>query len=366
MKSSIVLLGSTGSIGRATLKICKKYNIKVEALVANNNTKLLQEQIEEFKPNFVVVGSKEKAKEIKHQKIFIAKEGILKVINLSKSNLVVNALVGYFGLFPTLEAIKIGKKVALANKESLVVAGAFIDTSKITPIDSEHFGLKYLLDCSLKTPKRLIITASGGAFRNWEIKNIQKASLKDALNHPNWAMGEKITIDSATMVNKLFEILEARWLFGVEDIDGVIEEKSLIHALVEFIDGSSTAHFATTSMELPIAYAILEKVEDQILKNLNLLEIGKIEFKKIDSKRYPVWEIKEDLLKNPKSGLILNSANEAALKEFMEGKIAFGEISKAILKAFKKFEKVTPSSLDDVPKIDKEVRNFVQSYLKRG
>jgi len=177
-------------------------------------------------------------------------------------------------------------------------------------------------------------------------------------------MGEKITIDSATMVNKLFEILEAKWLFGSDNIDALIEEKSIIHAMVEFVDGSSVAHFARTDMKLPIAYALLGRVQDEILAPINLLEMGNIGFKKIQKRRYPIWEIKDYLLQHPKSGLILNSANEVAIESFKAKKIDFGGISRNILKAFKKFEGVEPQSLDDIPCIDKEVREYVMSNVK--
>ncbi len=360
MLNSVVVLGSTGSIGRATLNLCKRGGIEVEAIVGNSNTALLQKQIDEFKPKFVAVGDKEKAKEINHPKVLVGEEGILELLELSQSELVINSLVGYAGVAPTLKALSLGKRLSLANKESLVVAGAFIDTSNIIPIDSEHFGLKYLLDCSKKPLKRLIITASGGAFRNWEIKKIKRATYQDALKHPNWSMGEKITIDSATMMNKLFELLEAKWLFNTQNVDALIEEKSIIHALVEFMDGSTTAHFAKASMDLPIAYALFDEVKEPILESINLLSLGEIKFKEIDSSRYPIWQIKSDILENPKRGVVLNASNEAVIELFKEGKISFFELSKMILKAYEKFENFEPKRVEDIPKIDKEVREFIK------
>ncbi len=185
------------------------------------------------------------------------------LIEMSSSDTVVNALVGYAGLAPTLKATSLGKRVALANKESLVVAGEFIDMSLITPIDSEHFGLWYLMN--ERPVSKLYITASGGAFRDWELENMKDATFSDALKHPNWSMGNKITIDSATMTNKLFELLEAKWLFNTSNIDAVIEKKSIIHALAEFTDGSTTAHFAGVDMKLPIAFALRGEVKEAIL-----------------------------------------------------------------------------------------------------
>jgi len=349
----MVLLGSTGSIGVNTLHVAKKFNIDVEVLVAGKNIKLLNEQLKEHNPKVVVIADEADIKSVEHKNVFAGNDAILDVIKDSKSELVVNALVGFLGLLPTLKAIECGKKVALANKESLVACGKFIDTSKIQPIDSEHFGLWYLLQD--RPVEKMIITASGGAFRDWELSKLKGATLADTQKHPNWSMGQKITIDSATMVNKMFELLEARWLFGEGEYDAIIETKSLIHALINFKDGSTTAHFANASMQLPIAYAVGKKVEQNILPHVDLLEVGNLEFKKIQTSRYPIWEIKEDLLKNPNRGVIINSANEVAIQQFIDKKIGFLDISKTILKAYEMFS-YEPKSVDDVFEIDKEVR----------
>jgi len=343
----MVILGSTGSIGVNTLNIARKFNLEVEALSANNNIELLNRQIKEFKPRFVAIGDGSKKELVNHNRVFIGIDGILEMLELTSSKKVVNALVGFAGLKPTLKALELNKDLALANKESLVIAGEFINTTKIVPIDSEHFGLWYLLD-GKKKPNKLIITASGGAFRNWDIEKIKKATLKDALKHPNWAMGQKITIDSASMVNKLFELLEARWLFNTTNIDAVIEKSSIVHALVEFIDGSTTAQLSSTDMKLPIAYAILDKVTKPILRPLNLLELNAIKFE----------EIKEHLLQNPQMGVVLNRANEEAIKGFIEGRYFFFDMVNKILKAYKAFEGVRAANLEEIFKIDKEVREF--------
>ena len=268
----IVILGSTGSIGVNTLHIASRFNIQIEALVAGDNISLLNEQIKLYKPKFVGIKESNKKHLVNHQNIFCGEEEMLDMLGLCESKTVVNALVGYAGLMPTLRSIELGKKVALANKESLVVAGHLIDISKIMPIDSEHFGLWYL--AQNKKFNKLYITASGGAFRDWDIDKIRHASLKDALNHPNWSMGDKITIDSATMTNKLFELLEAAWLFNTINIDAVLEKKSIVHALVEFADGSTTAHLADVDMKLPIAFALLGEVNNEILKPIDLLSMG--------------------------------------------------------------------------------------------
>ena len=309
----MIILGSTGSIGVNTLSIAQRFSLHVDVLVAGKNISLLNEQIKIHKPRVI----------------------------------------------PTLKAIECGKRVALANKESLVAAGAFINTSKIQPIDSEHFGLWYLLQD--RAVQSMTITASGGAFRDWDLRDLPNATLADTQKHPNWSMGQKITIDSATMVNKIFELLEARWLFGEGRYDAIIETKSLIHALINFKDGSTTAHIANASMQLPISYAILNRVDEQILEAVDLVKTGSLEFKEIDVKRYPIWQIKEELLKNPKRGVVVNAANEAAILNFISGKKGFMDISKDIITAYEKFD-YEPQSVEDVFAIDKEVRAFVRTF----
>lgn len=355
----MLVLGSTGSIGKNTLEIARRFNLSIDVLAAGKSIELLNKQIKEFSPRMVVVASKEDISKVNHPSVLSGEEGILEAIESSDSSLVVNALVGFLGLKPTLKAIECGKQVALANKESLVAAGAFMDVSKIQPIDSEHFGLWYLLNES-RPVEKMIITASGGAFRDWDLKRLQSATLKDALKHPNWSMGQKITIDSASMVNKTFELLEARWLFGEGKYDAVIETKSLIHALIDYKDGSTTAHFAKADMKLPISYALMGRVEEQILKPINLIEVGSLEFREIKSERYPVWEIKDDLLKHPKRGLVVNAANEAAIELFIEEKCSFLDISKNIIKAYERFDSEV-QSLDEVFELDKEVRAYVKA-----
>jgi 1-deoxy-D-xylulose-5-phosphate reductoisomerase len=353
----MIVLGSTGSIGVNTLVIAKRFNLSIEILVAGSNIKLLNEQLKEFSPKLVIIASKDDIHKVNHTNVKYGQEAILEAIRDSNSNLVVNALVGYFGLLPTLEAIKYKKKVALANKESLVVAGAFIDTSYITPIDSEHFGLWYLMDKTKKIDS-LTVTASGGSFRDTPLEQLQNVSIKQALNHPNWSMGSKITIDSATMTNKLFELIEARWLFDTRKCDAIIESKSIIHAMVNFTDGSTTAHLANASMQLPISYAIMPKVEEQILKPVNLLELQNLEFKEICKNRYPIWQIKDELLNNDNLGVVLNAVNEVAVKKFLDGKIGFLDISKMSLEAINKYHNVKIKTIDDIYAINNEVVKF--------
>ncbi|MCG3674427.1 1-deoxy-D-xylulose-5-phosphate reductoisomerase [Aliarcobacter butzleri] len=355
----MILLGSTGSIGVNTLNIARKFNLNIEVLVAGKNIKLLNEQIKEFNPKIVVVANKEDISFVQHKNVSFGETAILEAIENSSSKTVVNALVGFLGLRPTLKAIECGKKIALANKESLVVAGKFIDQTKLSPIDSEHFGLWYLLQN--KKIDSMTITASGGSFRDYPLDKLQNVSIKEALNHPNWSMGNKITIDSATMTNKMFELIEAAWLFDTRKLDAIIETKSLIHAMINFKDGSTTAHIANASMQLPIAYAILGHCDEEILKPVNLIEVGNIEFRRIEENRYPIWQLKDEILNNLDLGVVLNAANEVAVSKFLNSQIGFLDISKITMNAINKFHNANASSIEDIFQIDKEVRKYCES-----
>lgn len=352
----MILLGSTGSIGVNTLNIARKFNLNVEVLVAGRNIELLNQQIQEFKPKKVVIDREQDVSKVNHNNVSFGENSILQAIQESETSTVVNALVGFLGLKPTLKAIECGKKIALANKESLVVAGKFIDQTKLKPIDSEHFGLWYLLQD--KKIDSMMVTASGGSFRDYPLDKLQNVSIKEALAHPNWSMGNKITIDSATMTNKMFELMEAAWLFDIRKLDAIIETKSLIHAFINFSDGSTTAHIANASMQLPIAYAILGSCDEQILKPVDLVEVANLEFKKIETSRYPIWEIKDEILNNLDLGVVLNAANEVAVAKFLNSQIGFLDISKITLNAINKFNNVKPTSIEEIFEIDKEVRNY--------
>ena len=358
----MIVLGSTGSIGVNTLAIAKKFGLNIDVLVAGSNIELLNKQIKEFNPSTVIIKNKQDVYKVAHANALYGNEAIIETIKQSSSKIVVNALVGFLGLLPTITAIKSGKKVALANKESLVVAGKFIDTNYITPIDSEHFGLWYLMDRS-KIVDSLTITASGGSFRDLPLDKLKNVTIDEALNHPNWSMGNKITIDSATMTNKIFELLEARWLFDTTKCDAIIEPKSIIHAMVNFKDGSTTAHIANANMQLPIAYALLEKVEDSILEKVDLIKLQNLEFKKIQTNRYPIWEYKDEILKNENLGVVLNAANEVAVEEFLKGNIGFLDIAKISIKAINKFNNIKINSIEDIFKFDKNIRAFSKENL---
>ncbi len=355
----MIILGSTGSIGVNTLNIARKFNLNVEVLVAGRNIEVLNKQIEEFKPKKVVIANKVDIPKVNHRDVSFGEDEILNAIENSKSQTVVNALVGFLGLKPTLKAIECNKKIALANKESLVVAGKFIDQSKLSPIDSEHFGLWYLLQD--KAIDSMTVTASGGSFRDYPLEDLANVSIKEALNHPNWSMGNKITIDSATMTNKVFELMEAAWLFDIRKLDAIIETKSLIHAMINFKDGSTTAHIANASMQLPIAYAILGKCDEEVLKPVDLLEVGSLEFKKIETSRYHIWEAKDDIVNNLDLGVVLNAANEVGVAKFLDSQIGFLDVSKISLNALNKFNNIKINTLDDIFAIDKEVRSYCGS-----
>jgi 1-deoxy-D-xylulose-5-phosphate reductoisomerase len=355
----LILLGSTGSIGVNTLNIARKFNLNVEVLVAGKNIELLNQQIKEFKPKIVVIDQAKDIPLVCHDNVSFGEDAILKAIEQSNSQTVVNALVGFLGLRPTLKAIECGKKIALANKESLVAAGKFIDQKNLRPIDSEHFGLWYLLQD--KKIDSMMITASGGSFRDYALDELKNVSIKEALSHPNWSMGNKITIDSATMTNKMFELMEAAWLFDIRKLDAIIETKSLIHAFINFKDGSTTAHIANASMQLPIAYAILGHCDEEILKPVDLVQVANLEFRKIETSRYPIWEIKDEILNNLDLGVVLNAANEVAVAKFLNSEIGFLDISKISLSAINKFNSVKATSIDDIFEIDKQVRSYCES-----
>lgn len=360
----MILLGSTGSIGTQAIQIAKEHNIKVEVLCAGNNIELLNKQIKELKPKIIVIkDSRLKDLVIKDssQKLLFGECGILESINIAKSSLVINALVGISGLKPSLESLRLNKILALANKESLVVGGFLINCTDIIPIDSEHFALQELLR-DRDNIKRLIITASGGAFRDTPLDEIASKSAREALKHPNWQMGNKITIDSATMVNKLFEILEAKWLFNIEQIDALLEKNSIIHALLESSDNNIFANFSSSDMKLPLSHAILGEKARKIpsIKPLDLLSYS-FKLEEISTLRYPLWQIKDELLKKPKLGIILNAANEILVEQFLSDKISFGDIAKGIYRALEKFsdECEAVKNINDIISLDCTIKKFI-------
>lgn len=363
----MVLLGSTGSIGVNTLAVAKRFHIPVEVLCAGRNIALLNQQIKEFNPKIIVIADKEDYHKLcyTNARVLFGQEGIIESIRESKSYLVVNALVGFNGLYPSYITMECQKKLALANKESLVTGGWLFEDFPIIPIDSEHFGIWYLINN--KPIEQIIITASGGAFRDLEIEKIKSQKSQQALQHPNWKMGKKITIDSATMANKLFEILEAKWIFNHNNITALIEKTSSVHALINFKDGSSTAHFANPDMQLPIAYALdpIQAKQQNIITPICFEKLHQIAFEKIDNLRYPLWILKDELLKNPHLGIILNASNEVLVEYFLQDKICFGEIANNIFKVFDTFIQYPKVfSLEEIIALDDRVRTYTYGLLK--
>lgn len=364
----MILLGSTGSIGTSALEVARTLGYKVESLCAGKNIALLNRQIATFAPKYVCIADKNDAHKLISgaYTLFYGEAGILELIERGDSALVVNALVGFAGLKPSLKALECGKKLALANKESLVNAGWLFTNAPLTPIDSEHFSLWYL--SHTRPIARLYITASGGAFRDTPLESIPTASIADALKHPNWSMGQKITIDSATMANKLFELLEARWLFDTIAIDAFIESSSRAHALVGFADGSLTMHLSHPDMKLPIAYALdsTKAAHTPFVPPLDPLSLN-LSFQPICVKRYPLWELKSEILSTPQKGIILNASNEVAVGAFLQGQINFGAISSLVLSLMNAFVGYNFSALENIESIsalDSEVRAKAREWIK--
>ncbi|TKX30550.1 1-deoxy-D-xylulose-5-phosphate reductoisomerase [Campylobacter estrildidarum] len=355
----MIVFGSTGSIGVNALKLAALKNINISALACGENIALLNEQIQIFKPKFVAIKNAKDKHLVKHDKVFIGQAGLEKILESCEDNFLLNAIVGFAGLKSTLKAKELGKKIALANKESLVVAGNFLKGAEFIPVDSEHSALKFLLE-GKKDIKKLYITASGGAFRKSKIKDLQNVTPKDALKHPNWTMGTKITIDSATMVNKLFEIMEAYHLYDFKNIDALIEPKSIVHAMCEFKNGATTAYFSKADMKLAISEAIFSTHETKILDSIDFVKLSSLKFYKISLRKYPVFKLKEALLAEPNLGVIINAANEIGVENFLNHKCGFLDISSSIFKALDHFGVPKISSIEEVFEYDYKTREYLK------
>jgi 1-deoxy-D-xylulose-5-phosphate reductoisomerase len=378
---NIAVLGSTGSIGRNTLEVVRNLNrnnypVTVKYISAYSNVELLQQQIEEFKPKAAVVFNRESFENLKNRslnhkcEILCGQQGINEIASRDDFELVVNALVGFSGLVPTIEAIKNGKDVALANKESLVVAGELIyrmlEKSKthLLPIDSEHSAILQCIQGEpLEKVTKLILTASGGPFREYSKNLFGSVTIEQALNHPNWKMGNKITIDSATLMNKGFEIIEAKWLFNisVENIEVLIHPQSIIHSMVEFSDGSVKAQLGVPDMKVPIQYALtypnriasdFPRLNFEMLKNLT--------FEQPDFDKFECLQLAYDVIKLGGSyPVVLNGSNEAAVELFLNKKIKFTDIPHLIKSALDKHDNHTKLDLDNIIGIDSWSRKYV-------
>lgn len=376
----ISILGSTGSIGTQTLDIARSNpkEFKVIGLTANSNIELLKKQILEFRPEAVAVMDKEKADFLKEKtevNVYSGIDGIIKIAKLSDSDTVVNSLVGSVGVLPTIEAIKNKKNIALANKETLVTAGSIVmdevrkNKVNLMPIDSEHSAIFQCLNGEkIGDVEKITITASGGPFRNHSMEDFEKITVKDALNHPTWKMGSKITIDSATLMNKGFEVIEAHWLYGVDygKIDVVVHPQSIIHSLVEFKDRSVIAQLGHPNMKIPIQYALSwPKRLDSNEKRLNLSEIKNLSFENPDFDKFPCLKYAYEAGKiGGTMGAVLNAANEIAVYAFLDNKIRFLDIPKMIKKAMDGHNAVKNPILKDILDADRKTRQETMKMIE--
>lgn len=377
MYKKISVLGSTGSIGTQTLEVVRNLNnVKVEGLTSNTNIELLKQQIDEFKPKVVAVMNKEKAlklKEIvKDVEVLYGIEGIIKVSTLENIDIVVNSIVGNIGLEPTIQAIKNKKNIALANKETLVTAGELVmkevkkNNVKLYPVDSEHSAVFQCIQGNINNPiRKIYLTASGGPFRNYD--NLENITVKDALNHPNWSMGKKITIDSATLMNKGLEIIEAKWLFDidVDKIQVLVHPQSIIHSMVEFEDGAVIAQLGEPDMRLPIQYALTypERLKNNYPK-VDFFERNELTFEKPKVNLFSCLGLAVKAIKiGGTMPAVLNAANEIAVNKFLNEEIKFLDIPKLIENAMKAYTVKYNYTFKDVIEADKWARTFVNENI---
>lgn len=358
----IAILGSTGSIGTQTLEVARENgDIEVLGLAAGSNIRLLEEQIREFHPRLVAVWSEDKAQELRVKiadtdtKVVSGMEGLLDVSTMSGTEILVTAVVGMIGIRPTIEAINAGKDIALANKETLVTAGHLImplakeKGVSILPVDSEHSAIfQSLQGNEQKAVHKILLTASGGPFRGRKAEELMKIKVEDALKHPNWSMGQKITIDSSTMINKGLEVIEAKWLFGVDvdQVQVVVQPQSIIHSMVEYVDGAIMAELGTPDMKLPIQYALYYPERRYLPgERVDFWSLGKLEFEKPDMETF--YGLKLAYEAGRKGGslpTVFNAANELAVSQFLKREIKYLEIMEIIedcMKAHKNIENPT-------------------------
>jgi 1-deoxy-D-xylulose-5-phosphate reductoisomerase len=376
--TNIAILGSTGSIGRSTLEVVASFpdRFRVTYLTAHRNLDLLHEQIRHFRPRGVVVMQESHVASLRktvgsNTEVLCGGDGLMDIVHRSDVDLVMNALVGFAGMRPTLAALEAGKSVALANKEALVVAGELImrivreKNVRLLPVDSEHSAiLQCLQGENISSVRRLILTASGGPFLTFPLERLETVTVTEALNHPTWKMGNKITIDSATLMNKGLEVIEAFWLFGLppESIDVVIHPQSIIHSMVEFMDGSVKAQMGLPDMKLPIQYALMYPDRPAAAhRRLDLPELGQLTFQQPDLRRFPCLALAfRALTMGGTAPAVLNAANEVAVQFFLEGRIPFNAIATIIEDALTAHAPLHQLTLDDLVKADRETRALVE------
>jgi 1-deoxy-D-xylulose-5-phosphate reductoisomerase len=377
---TISVLGSTGSIGIQALEVARMHNIKIKALSGNKNVKLLEKQAREFLPEYVCVYDQNSYKDLKERlfdtdiKVISGMDGLCKAASLDGVDMMLNSVVGMVGLLPTLSAVEKKIPVALANKETLVAGGNIVmnlakeKNTPIIPVDSEHSAIFQCLQGNdRKDLNKIILTASGGPFYGKKKHELENVGVKDALNHPNWNMGNKITIDSATLMNKGLEFIEAKWLFDLEpsQIEVVVHRQSILHSAVEYKDFSIIAQLGMPDMKIPIQYALLyPKRLPSPAKRLSLTECGALTFEKPD---YATFEcLSACILAIKKGGIypcVVNAANEAAVEQFLNGKISFLKISELVIKTMEKFPYSEPNSYSDIENADKAAREYAISLI---
>lgn len=379
---SLSILGSTGSIGLSTLDVVRQHpgKFSISGLAAGKDVVTLAEQIKEFQPTAVSVMDADTAIKLRallgdyKPDILHGVEGTIAVATVDEADMVVSAIVGAAGLIPTVSAIKAGKHIALANKETLVVAGALVSDLvqkhkvQLLPVDSEHSAIFQSLQGHRREDVvRIILTASGGPFRNTSAEELKLVELEQALKHPQWTMGAKITIDSATMMNKGLEVIEAHWLFAMpaEKIGVVVHPQSIIHSMVEYIDGCVMAQLGAPDMRAPIAYALSwpERCESGI-QRLDLTKIGTLTFEEPDMERFPALRLAFEALKAGKTyPAVLNAANEIAVAAFLDKKIRFTEIAEMVDKTMQLHTPYTPVELDDYLQADRWARDTAKQFI---
>ena len=382
MTRGIAILGSTGSIGTSVLDVVDRLGgrFRVTALAAGSNMSLLTAQVEKYRPALVSVSDKRNAGEIRslsrrwRTKVVHGPEGALEVARAEGADIVVSAITGMSGFGPTLEAVRAGRRVALANKESMVVGGAFLlkeaarSGARIIPVDSEHSGVFQCLSKEKKRyVRRVILTASGGPFFRTPLKDLKKKTLEEALRHPRWVMGKKVTVDSATLMNKGLELIEARWLFDIEPakLDVLIHPQSAVHSLVEMEDGSVLAQLSATDMRIPIQYALTWPERcDSALPGLDLGKVGRLEFFCVDDRRYPLFALAKEALRAGESlPVALNAANEVAVGAFLEEKILFPDIPAVVAKVMEAHRARPADSIEAIYNIDREARREARRFI---
>ncbi|SFC07858.1 1-deoxy-D-xylulose 5-phosphate reductoisomerase [Bacillus sp. OV322] len=379
----ISLLGATGSIGRQTADVVRSHpeEFRIVSLSAGRNISLTRKFINEFKPELVSVQTKEDCETLKTEfpsgdiKFVYGDTGLEEAAVYEKATVLVNAVIGSVGLAPTLKAIKAKKDIAIANKETLVTAGHLVMEEarkagvSLLPVDSEHSAIFQALQGEKeKNIERLIITASGGSFRDRTREELKDVSVEDALNHPNWSMGAKITIDSATMMNKGLEVIEAHWLFGLpyEKIDVLLHKESIIHSMVEYHDSSVIAQLGTPDMRVPIQYALTypDRLPLASKNRLDLASIGKLHFEEMDFGRFPCLQFAYEAGKmGGTMPTVLNAANEEAVARFLNGDISFLEIEKLIEKALNNHQAIDNPELSIIQEVDLHTRQYVKKLL---